>query len=384
MIGTLIGLLTLLTTSLSFSQTSDNDSSYANLDTFIRASYPFRLLGSGLVTAGIKPTDYLTFQISALGRVPLETNYVDAFARLSDSFIRLELFDWSLSVGNLVIPWSGTRATMLNNRVNPIDYHCGPDFTSSITGRIPQWGALVRGSIWETDIQALVFARYTPNDSSLVASQQGGVQIGRYQSLWPTPFSPDSFWGPTLGLRVHRNLNDALSGGMNILWGYNQFFSIPSHTLTHELSVGLDASYQLGTVVLQSELLFEHNKTTWLATHSKDLNVISGAIGIEMEYGDWISGSLELLDVCWLGLMNRLAIATSLEGTVTNLIAWQIKGEVGILQPDILTTVDVHHNWSNLGLSAGIFSNIYAGTQNSPGWMRREATTIGLFARHEL
>lgn len=410
-------------------------------DAFLQSSYqlvettnrPIRMLGSLWATLGLEPSEILSLQLSVIARVPLDT--ANAFLNLYDSFIKIRGKQASMSLGYLLIPWVNTRGAAILDRLNPIDYRIGQDFTATLLGRIPQVGAYYQTSVFATNIDAVILLHYYPSEGSLIASEQNGVQIARYQgALFRNQGSVFNFYSdrqalrekqawlqtPVLALRAKRQLSDTVDMGALFSFGFNEVPSLElPKTISHQrlLDLGMDLSVNLGVVVLKGELLVQPKfsdwggKTTILvspsgALRSVQLPSLTLAIAADAEYGDSFSGSLELIDTVWLGVpqnelvlgveslqanniqertLHRLALATVVQSAfLKQKILLRVKGEVGLTQPDILARVDASYHWESLGLYAGAYSNLFFGLPGSPGWFRQDATSFGLYVGHQI
>jgi hypothetical protein len=254
---------------------------YIRTDIYMRGGYqlispverPVRLMGSLWAAGGLEPSDYLSLQLSVIGRVPVDLTWqaapgqpvgsVDAFIDLSDTYVKVEHADFAIYLGDLLLPWSSTRAAALTDRLNPTDYRRGRDFQANLIGRIPQWGAMARTSIWGASIEGLYLFNYTPSKGSLVASDQGGVQIARYQGALMSNQTQTGdllahdrslleaetviFQTPQLAARIRRPFGDMIDVGINVNWGFNEVTSLQldpkvSSYLAHRYLEGLDAN----------------------------------------------------------------------------------------------------------------------------------------------
>ena len=431
-----------------------NDSLVFRSDASLQSGYqlidasekPIRFLGSLWATAGLEASEALSLQLSAIARIPVDFSWnaspgqsVDgsnAFLNLYDSFVKIRSSQASLSMGYLLIPWVNTRGSAVLDRLNPVDYRRGQDFTSTLLGRIPQVGAYYQTSVFETNIDAVILFHYSPSQGSLVASEQSGVQIGRYQgALWRNHERSKNFaasrgdlWTkqawlqtPVLALRAKRQLTDTVDMGVMVSSGFNEAPSLElPKAIFHQrlLDLGMDLNMNLGAVVLKAELLIEPMFSTWggkttvlvskteQQPSSVQLPSLTLVVAADAEYGDWFSGSLELIDTVWMNVpqnefvlgveslqanhsqertLHRLALATATQSEFLNQkILLRVKGEVGLTQPDILARIDASYHWDSLGLYAGGYSNLFFGIPGSPGWFRQNATSFGLYVGHKI
>jgi hypothetical protein len=429
------------------------DSIILRSDTFLQGSYqlvepadkPVRMLGSLWATLSLEPSEVLSLQLSTIARVPLDfswragtgqmINVSNAFLDLYDSFIKIRSRQASMSLGYLLIPWVNTRGSAVLDRLNPIDYRRGQDFTSTLLGRIPQVGVYYQTSVFATSVDAVILLHYNPSQGSLVASEQNGMQIGRYQGallrngVSASNFTADRYvlrekqpWlqTPVLALRAKTKLSNIIDMGTLFSFGFNEVPSLDlPKSMFHQrlLDLGMDLSVNLGVIVLKSELLMQPKfsdwggKTTILASPSGSLRSVqlpslTLAVAVDTEYGDSFSGSLELIDTIWIGIpqnelvlgvesllannthernLHRLAFATAAQSAFLNQkVLLRVKGEVGLTQQDILARVDASYRWDSLGLYAGIYGNLFLGIPGSPGWFRQDATSAGLYVGHQI
>jgi hypothetical protein len=204
--------------------------------------------------------------------------------------------------------------------------------------------------------------------------------------------------------------------GLNVVWGFEEVPRL-ALTATHlvltphrSVSLGGELSVTMGIVILKAEALVtpkiadDVGKATLVRTGStlstESLSGSTLAVGVDAEYGDWLSGSIELLDTSWFNvppgayvytleeatsatnsyrLVNRLALVLALEGkALSNVIEWSYRGEVGLWRPDLLSTLDVQHQFRDTGFYVGAFTNLFFGAGQTPGWFRSAATEVGI------
>lgn len=181
-------------------------------------------------------------------------------------------------------------------------------------------------------------------------------------------------------------------------------------------SAVLNAEWGLGIVILKSEFLAQPNlevfgvpsirgKNTILVTEdglaSRGLSHYAAAFAAEAGFFEWVTGSVEVFDRMWVGvpqeqniwgvelltpdalperIVHRLAVGASLHGTVfDNAIHWSLRGEAGVLQPDVLVHAQVHYLLPVFDLYLGARAQGFAGLPGSPGWMRQDASSIAIF-----
>lgn len=185
-------------------------------------------------------------------------------------------------------------------------------------------------------------------------------------------------------------------------------------TLTHERAVSFaaDASWGLGIVILRAEVLAQPTfgglpgKTALLVDadrglYSERVSLYAGALAVEGALGDWLNGSLEVFDAMWLTVpegvrlygvelaeadatlgrqVHRLGVGATLSGSLlSQRISWSVKGEGGILQRDVLFSAQVRYRLPVLNLFVGGHGDAFAGLPGSPGWMRQDASRVGIF-----
>ena len=180
-------------------------------------------------------------------------------------------------------------------------------------------------------------------------------------------------------------------------------------------SLSLDASLGLGIIIVRAEA------TAWpdigtlggktailvddLGLRSDRLSQYAAALAIEGSIGEAIDGSLELFDVLWDGvppsallwgveplattasststgprMVHRLAGAANLGGAFfEDRVHWKVRGEVGILQPDVLVSAELRYRLPVLGLYVGGRTDVFTGVAGSPGWFRQDASMVGVF-----
>lgn len=184
-------------------------------------------------------------------------------------------------------------------------------------------------------------------------------------------------------------------------------------TLEHgrQTSFSVDASWGLGIVIVRAEAVAVPNagglggKRALLVDEqglrSARVSQYAASVAAEGGLGDWFDGSLELFDVVWDGVpaetnlwgvellddfsteertVHRLAAAASLGGgLLADRISWRLRGEAGVLQPDVLMSAELRYRLPVFGLYVGGRGDLYAGMMGSPGWMRQDASMLGVF-----
>ena len=189
----------------------------------------------------------------------------------------------------------------------------------------------------------------------------------------------------------------------------------PPGTLSYAqtTSVALDASWGLGLVVARAEAAWfprvagQGGKTALVidagGLRSLQVSQAAVAVAVEGQLGPFFDGSLELFDVIWDGVpgdarlwgvevleaggdvdtlrtVHRLGGAAVLSGGLfEERVRWRLRGEAGALQQDILMSAEVRYLLPIFDLYVGGRGDLFAGRPGSPGWMRQEATSIGVF-----
>lgn len=178
-----------------------------------------------------------------------------------------------------------------------------------------------------------------------------------------------------------------------------------------QTSFSVDASWGLGIVILRAEALAIPDlgglggKRALLVDDeglkSARVSQFAAALAAEGGIGDWLDGSVEIFDVAWAGVpadaqlwgvellgdpppdkraVHRLASALSLGGSLLGeRVSWKLRGEAGVLQPDVLMSAELRYRLPAFGLYVGGRGDLYAGMTGSPGWMRQDASMIGVF-----
>jgi hypothetical protein len=173
-----------------------------------------------------------------------------------------------------------------------------------------------------------------------------------------------------------------------------------------------DVSWGLGIVILRAEVLAQPKiaalpgKTALLVDNerglfSERLSQFAAALAVEGALGDWVNGSLELFDVFWTDVprgtrlhgvelleeerdsvraVHRVAVGASLSGSLlSERVSWRVRGEGGLLQRDVLLSAGVRYKLPVFNLYVGGQGDVFAGLPGSPGWMRQDASRIGIF-----
>lgn len=178
-----------------------------------------------------------------------------------------------------------------------------------------------------------------------------------------------------------------------------------------QTSFSLDASWGLGVIIVRAEALAvpkvggiggkQALVVDGRGLRSEQVSLYAGVLAAEGGIGDWIDGSVELIDVVWDGVpagtrlwgvellgdlsagprtVHRVATALSVGGGLGgDRVVWQLRGEAGVLQPDVLVAADVRYRLPVLGLYIGGRTELYTGLTGSPGWMRQDASMVGVF-----
>jgi hypothetical protein len=185
-------------------------------------------------------------------------------------------------------------------------------------------------------------------------------------------------------------------------------------TLHHARTASLsgDITWGLGIVILRAELFAQPRlgampgKTVLLVDverglMSDQLSHYAASVAVEGALGDWMSGSVEVFDSLWtevprgarlygvellederdsIRAVHRLAVGASLAGSLwAERFDWHLRGEGGILQRDVLLSARVRYRLPVFNLYVGGHGDVFAGLAGSPGWMRQDASRIGIF-----
>ena len=187
-------------------------------------------------------------------------------------------------------------------------------------------------------------------------------------------------------------------------------------TYQRTTSVSLDASWGLGLVVVRAEALAypkigdQGGKTALIVDvdglRSVQVGQWSAAVAVEGQLGPAVDGSLELFNVMWDGvpkdtrlwgvevlddevdgddvrdlrIVNRLAAGAKLGGAFfEDRVQWKLRGEAGMLQPDVLLSAEVRYRLPLFDLYVGGRGDLFTGMPGSPGWMRQDASLLGVF-----
>lgn len=390
--------------------------------------FGYPALAMANILAGYQPLPELSVSVSAFGRVPVVagTPHLDAFVDLYDTYIKLKQPSFTFSLGYLRTPWIVMKGAALNDRVNPIDYRRGVDFAKDGAGRIPQWGLQLTGRLNGWSLEGIYHFWHRTNPASFIAVEQDGVQIGHYQgalastpqdfaTLFPGIVQTELPWfsKPTIAIAARKTFGD-VDMGLNTVWGFDEVPFIGTNPLTinahRSLSFGADVSTTLGVVILKAEAVLtprlddQTGKSTLIRTgtgvQSASLTSAQAGIAVEGVYGDLLNGSIELIETAWFNvppqacvyaiespspaspdyrIANRLALAFVFDGKLfDNVFMWALRGEFGLLRPDLLSTVSVRHEFGDTGFSVGAFANLFFGVDQSPGGFRNAATECGL------
>ncbi len=189
-----------------------------------------------------------------------------------------------------------------------------------------------------------------------------------------------------------------------------------SLTYQRTSSFSLDASWGLGLVVVRAEAVAypkigpEGGKTALIVDddglRSVQVSQWSAAVAVEGQLGPAVDGSLELFNVMWDGVprntrlwgievlndevdgsdipdlrvVNRLAAGAYLGGAFfEDRVHWKLRGEAGMLQPDVLLSAEVRYRLPVFDLYVGGRGDLFTGLPGSPGWMRQDASLLGVF-----
>jgi hypothetical protein len=176
-------------------------------------------------------------------------------------------------------------------------------------------------------------------------------------------------------------------------------------------SFSLDASWGLGVVIVRAEMVAYPRvgslggKTALvvddLGLRSLQVSQYGGALAVEGSIGESVDGSLELFDVIWDQLpanallwgvepfsddvtadrvVHRVAAAASLGGAVFGeRLHWRVRGEAGLVTPDVLVSAEARYTLPVLNLYVGGRTDLFTGFAGTPGWFRQDASLVGVF-----
>ncbi len=180
-------------------------------------------------------------------------------------------------------------------------------------------------------------------------------------------------------------------------------------------SMSVDASWGLGLVVVRAEAVAYPRlgalpgKTALIldsqGVSSRQVSQLSAAVAVEGQLGPAVDGSLELFDIAWDGVpgdarlwgveilehstdddpnelrtVHRLAAGANLGGAFfDDRVRWRLRGEAGVLQADMLLSAEVRYRLPVFDLYLGGRGDVFTGRPGSPGWMRQEASLLGIF-----
>jgi hypothetical protein len=191
-------------------------------------------------------------------------------------------------------------------------------------------------------------------------------------------------------------------------------------TYARTTSLAVDASWGLGLIVVRAEAALyprlggQGGKTALVVDEaglrSVQLQLLQTAVAVEGQLGPAIDGSLEVFDVLWDGVprtarlwgvevlrqndqaeldgeaapqqrqVNRLAVGGNLGGLLFGeRVRWRLRGEAGLLQPDVLLSGEVRYRLPVFDLYIGGRGDVFTGLPGSPGWMRQDASLVGVF-----
>jgi hypothetical protein len=158
----------------------------------------------------------------------------------------------------------------------------------------------------------------------------------------------------------------------------------------------LAATPRLGEIV---------GKTAWIVdadgVRSQKVGHYQGAVALEGQWGDAIDGSLELMNALYEGVPaggNLLGVEAFTDGTATTRVvsrvaagaalsgvfwedrlAWKLRGEAGLSALDVLMSAEVKLRLPLGNFYVGGRSDVFAGSAGTPGWMRQDASLVGVF-----
>jgi hypothetical protein len=180
-------------------------------------------------------------------------------------------------------------------------------------------------------------------------------------------------------------------------------------------TLAMDASWGLGVVVVRAEAVVwprvagQGGKTALIVDddglRSIPVELWQTAVAVEGQLGPAVDGSLELFNVSWDGVpqearlwgievlradasndddvkrrVQRLALGGVLGGELFGeRVRWRLRGEAGILQSDLLVSGEVRYRLPVLDLYLGGRGDVFTGLPGTPGWMRQDASLLGVF-----
>lgn len=436
----------------------------------------WRLLGSTWVESWLLPAPNLAFYGTAFGRVAFDgtpSGKLHAFADVYELYSRVTVDRATVNLGRIVVPWGRTLGTGFGDRLHPPDLRRGPPFPDPARAKQPQIGAQVKGSLDIVGVEGVTFVTWEPSEGSLAASNQGGLRLGRYQTaLIRSPsragglLDPDDtqqlralpkLADPTFAARAWRRVGE-IDVTASVAWHFDEtptlnlapdvrralaaealalrgIQAIPApgpacggekgldcigdrSALTYErtTSVGLDASWGLGLVVVRAEAVAfpkfgDTGGKTAIVVDAEGLRSIQtsqveASVAVEGQLGPGLDGSLELFNVMWDGVprdarlwgvevldtqelgedvpelraVNRLAASAHVGGALfEDKVMWKLRGEAGLLQPDVLLSAEVKYRLPLFDLYVGGRSDLFTGFPGSPGWMRQDSSLLGVF-----
>lgn len=436
-------------------------------------SGPFRLLGSVWLESWLLPAPNLSFYGTGLARMAWDgtpEGKVVAYADVYELYGKVTLERATVQLGRLVVPWGRTQAVGFGDRLHPPDLRRGPPFPDPARQKQPQLGAQLKGSVDLVGVEAVAFVSHEATEGSLVAVNQGGLRLGRYQTALArsAPLAggllqdddtakarqQTRLMQPTLAARAWRRIGE-IDITASAAWHYDETPTLTladdvSHVIASEglalrglpvvapgvtcqdlttsaclgtdaltyqqtTSYSLDASWGLGLVVVRAEGVAYPRmgdvggKTALLldetGVHSAQVSQLSTALAVEGQLGPAIDGSLEVFNVAWDGVpqearlwgvevldteapsdtrplrtVHRLAGAATLGGAFfDDRVRWRLRGEAGVLQTDVLMSAEVRYRLPFFDLYVGGRGDLFAGRPGSPGWMRQEASLLGIY-----
>ncbi len=434
-----------------------------------------RAFGSLALETWLLPAPNLSFYANGFGRAFVDAaasgSEVSSYADLYEAYAKVNAGVGSVQLGRLIVPYGKTQVAAFGDRLNPPDHRRGWRlFPSAAEARQPQWGAWVRTSLGALSLDGVVMMLYEPTEGSLVASDQGGVRLARYQTALGR--SPARLGGllsvprrerllanqglaerTSLAVRARRRIGD-FDLGASFVWAPDDVptLSMPrpvARALGREVlltmgssaadipddpcpdapteidclggegalrhlptgSFAADVTWGLGVVIVRGELLVQPRvgvlpgKSAILVDREEGLMTtrvghFAAGVAVEGGLGDWVLGSIEVFDTVWVDVpgganlygvellepvldephsVHRLAVGVSLSGVIMERLSWQLRGEGGVLQQDILAGLELRYRLPVLNLYVGTHGAVFAGATGSPGWLRQDATQLAIF-----
>lgn len=147
---------------------------------------PLRALGSVMLESWLLPAPNLSFYGTGFARLAWDgtpAGRLVPFADVYELYAKITLDRATVQIGRLAVPWGRTLGAGFGDRLHPPDLRRGPPFPDPAWQKQPQHGVQVKGSVGVVGVEALAFFSFEPSEGPLTAANQGGVRIGRYQTV---------------------------------------------------------------------------------------------------------------------------------------------------------------------------------------------------------